>query len=73
MVNENKVPQALSTDERAGIALCLRWLEEHARSIESQVDDDCEDCDADAFCAQAAVIREAAREMAKTLGVEVPQ
>lgn len=62
--------QALSADERAGIERCLRWLKEHTRNIEAQIDDDCDGCDADAFCAEAATIREAAREMAKALGVD---
>lgn len=65
-------PEA-SSSERAGIVRCLAWLEAHAVDIEANVDDECDGCDADAFCAQAATIREAVREMAKAFGVEMPR
>lgn len=67
---------AFSSDERCMALRCVTWLEAHAVDIEAKVDDECDGCDgcdADAFCAQAETIREAAREMAKAFSVEMPR
>lgn len=69
----DSLPPALSPDERRMALRCVTWLEAHAVDIEAKVDDECDGCDADAFCAQAETIREAAREMAKAFGVEMPR
>ena len=66
-------PPAFSSDERRMALRCVTWLEAHAEEFGSQADDECDGCDADAFCAQAATIRDAAREMAKAFGVETPR
>lgn len=69
----DSLPPALSPDERRMALGCITWLEVHAIDIEAKVDDECDGCDADAFYAQAATIRDAAREMAKAFGVEMPR
>lgn len=62
-----KAPIVLPVGAEYGVERCLEWLRAHAASIQADIDD------ADAFCAQAATIREAAREMAKAFGVEWKQ
>lgn len=66
-------PILLPIGAKYGMERAITWLEAHAVDIEAKVDDECDGCDADAFCAQAATIREAAREMAKAFGVAVPR
>jgi hypothetical protein len=68
-----KAPTPLPIGAKYGVERCLEWLRDHAVSREAEIDDECDGADADAFCAQAATIRKAAREMAKAFGVEWKQ
>lgn len=68
-----EAPPAMSIDERAAVTRCVEWLKARAAEIEGQIDDECDGCDADNFCAEATTIRDAARDMAIAFGAEWKQ
>lgn len=48
--------------------MMAQWLRDRADAIEAEIDDECDGEDADRFCAEAKVLRDAARDLATWIG-----